>query len=111
MQCVKPRGFLGDLGDLGDFGKSGAAGSLPHRLGLRPLLVQIALQSHLIELLLQSIDSASLDGLRELSVVSLVEAELPQFVGQPPVDPGEVVEDLLRMAPWVVRLGGLHRHL
>ena len=93
-------------------GKSGPAGSpLPHRLGLGPLPVQVSLQLHLIELLLQSIDSASLDGLRELSVVSLVEAELPQFVGQAPVDPCELVEDLLRMAPWVVRLGGLHRHL
>ena len=93
-------------------GKSGRLGPyIPHRLGLRPVLVQSSLQPHLIELLLQSIDPASLDGLRELTVVSLVKAELPQFVGQPPVDPGELVEDLLRMAPWVVRLCGLHRHL
>jgi hypothetical protein len=47
---------------------------LPHGLGLGVLSIQRLLQFHVVELLLKSIDPTSLDGLRELSVASLVEA-------------------------------------
>ena len=83
----------------------------PHRLGLGVIGIQGSLQFHVIELLLKPIDPASLDGLCELSVAGLVDAEALELVGQLPVHPSELVEDLLRTHPGVVRLRCLHRHL
>ena len=73
--------------------------------------IQSLLQFHVVELLLKTIDPTSLNGLSELSVPSLLEAQALEPVGQLPVRPSELVEHVLWMAPWVVRLGRLHRHL
>ena len=77
---------------------------LPHILRWRVLLIELPLQTHLVELLLQSVYSTGFNGEGELVFLRLVRVETVQSTGQLPVDSTELVEHLLRPHPGVVRL-------
>ena len=77
---------------------------LPHGFHLLVLAVEMALELHVVELLLKTIDAARLNCKGQLIVVGLVGVEAAELAGQLPVHSGELVEHLLRTHPGIVRL-------